>query len=94
MRSGRTPTQKQALYWRIAELASQYAGTEPRNVFVTLTENEPINWSFGDGVAQYADPFQVAGPPPRPQRTCRTRQQGTAWPKSTPSVRMLRRCRL
>jgi phenylpyruvate tautomerase PptA (4-oxalocrotonate tautomerase family) len=54
MRSGRTPAQKQALYLRIAELAVKYAGTEPRNVFVTLTENEPVDWSFGDGVAQYA----------------------------------------
>lgn len=54
MRSGRTPEQKQALYRQIAELARDYAGTEPGNVFVTLTENEPIDWSFGDGVAQYA----------------------------------------
>jgi phenylpyruvate tautomerase PptA (4-oxalocrotonate tautomerase family) len=53
MRSGRTPAQKQALYRRIAELAHEYAGTEPRNVLVTLTENESIDWSFGHGVAQY-----------------------------------------
>jgi phenylpyruvate tautomerase PptA (4-oxalocrotonate tautomerase family) len=53
MRSGRTPTQKQALYRRIAELTHEYAGTEPRNVFVSVTENEPIDWSFGNGVAQY-----------------------------------------
>jgi phenylpyruvate tautomerase PptA (4-oxalocrotonate tautomerase family) len=54
MRSGRTAAQKQAFYRRIAELAHEYAGTEPRNVFVTVTENEPVGWSFGDGVAQYA----------------------------------------
>lgn len=60
MRSGRTPAQKQALYRRIAELALAYAGTEPRNVFVNLLENEPIDWSFGDGVAQYA----TVAPPP------------------------------
>jgi phenylpyruvate tautomerase PptA (4-oxalocrotonate tautomerase family) len=53
MRSGRTPAQKQALYQRIAELAREYAGTEPRNMFVTLCENEPVDWSFGDGMAQY-----------------------------------------
>ncbi|QFZ16513.1 tautomerase family protein [Saccharothrix syringae] len=53
LRSGRTPEQKQALYRRIAELAHEYAGTEPRNVLVSLTENEPIDWSFGEGVAQY-----------------------------------------
>ena len=54
MRSGRTPAQKQALYRRIAELAQEYAGTEPRNVFVTVTENTSIDWSFGYGAAQYA----------------------------------------
>ncbi len=54
LRSGRTPALKKALYRRIAELAQQYAGVEPRNVLVTLTENEPIDWSFGNGVAQYA----------------------------------------
>ncbi|QLH26146.1 tautomerase family protein [Streptomyces sp. Rer75] len=54
MRSGRTPDQKQALYRRIAELAHEYAGTEPRNVFITLTENTSVDWSFGYGAAQYA----------------------------------------
>jgi 4-oxalocrotonate tautomerase family enzyme len=53
MRSGRTSEQKQALYRRIAELASEYAGTEPRNVFVTIHENDLPDWSFGDGIAQY-----------------------------------------
>ncbi|GAA0373309.1 tautomerase family protein [Streptomyces blastmyceticus] len=54
MRSGRAPEQKRALYRRIAELGQEYAGTEPRNMFVTLTENESIDWSLGNGVAQYA----------------------------------------
>ncbi|WP_030948981.1 tautomerase family protein [Streptomyces sp. NRRL S-646] len=53
MRSGRTAAQKQALYRRIAELAQAYAGTEPRNVFVTVTENGSADWSLGHGVAQY-----------------------------------------
>jgi phenylpyruvate tautomerase PptA (4-oxalocrotonate tautomerase family) len=60
LRAGRTPDQKRALYRRIAELAEQYAGTEPRNVFVTLTENAPIDWSLGDGLAQYAPPADPA----------------------------------
>ncbi|MFI6739060.1 tautomerase family protein [Nonomuraea sp. NPDC050451] len=55
MRAGRTADQKQALYRRIAELAEEYAGTEPRNVFVTVSENSPLDWSFGEGVAQYAE---------------------------------------
>ncbi|MBJ7905659.1 tautomerase family protein [Streptomyces sp. DSM 110735] len=54
MRSGRTPDQKRALYGRIAELAQAYAGTEPRNVLITVTENEPVDWSFGNGEAQFA----------------------------------------
>src|SRR5437763_1403555 len=53
MRSGRTTAQKQVLYRRIAELAHAYAETEPRNVFVTVTENESADWSLGHGVAQY-----------------------------------------
>ncbi|MER6182910.1 tautomerase family protein [Streptomyces sp. NPDC001652] len=53
MRAGRTPRQKRALYRRIAELAHAYAGTEPRNVFVTVTENASVDWSLGHGAAQY-----------------------------------------
>lgn len=53
LRRGRPAEQKRALYRRIAELAKEYAGTEPRNVLVTITENESIDWSFGEGVAQY-----------------------------------------
>ncbi|WP_438489808.1 tautomerase family protein [Streptomyces sp. S186] len=56
LRSGRTDEQKQALYRRIAELAQEYAGTEPRNVFVLLTENTSSDWSLGNGVAQYLAP--------------------------------------
>jgi phenylpyruvate tautomerase PptA (4-oxalocrotonate tautomerase family) len=54
MRAGRTAEQKQALYRRITELAREYAGTEPRNVLVKITENDLVDWSFGEGVAQYA----------------------------------------
>lgn len=54
MRSGRPPEQKRMLYRRIAELAHAYAGTEPRNMFIAVTENESIDWSLGEGVAQYA----------------------------------------
>lgn len=53
LRAGRPDEQKQALYRRIAELAEKYAGTEPRNVFVVLTENTNADWSLGNGEAQY-----------------------------------------
>ncbi|WP_410605911.1 tautomerase family protein [Amycolatopsis sp. lyj-90] len=54
MRPGRTDERKKALYRRIAELAEEYSGTEPRNVLVTINETDLINWSFGNGEAQYA----------------------------------------
>ncbi|MCT9082781.1 tautomerase family protein [Streptomyces fulvoviolaceus] len=65
LRSGRTPDQKRALYRRIAELAHAYAGTEPRNVFVTVTENGPADWSLGHGVAQYLDDGGGSGARPK-----------------------------
>jgi hypothetical protein len=39
----------------IAELAGKYAGTEPKNVFVTIHENQFADWSFGEGVGQYLE---------------------------------------
>ena len=76
MRSGRTPSQQRALYQRIAELARQYAGTEPRNMFVTLCENEPVVWSFGDGMAQYVVSAGGASPPPPPAAAAETSRPG------------------
>ncbi|NIH88165.1 tautomerase family protein [Amycolatopsis granulosa] len=55
MRVGRTCAQKKALYARIAELAAARAGIEPRNVLISVTENHPADWSFGEGVAQYLE---------------------------------------
>ncbi|MER6566159.1 tautomerase family protein [Streptomyces sp. NPDC001093] len=54
MRSGRSPELKRALYRRIAELVHERTGTPPRDVVVTVTENAPVDWSFGEGEAQYA----------------------------------------
>ncbi|MFI7272845.1 tautomerase family protein [Streptomyces sp. NPDC049879] len=54
LRAGRPDAQKRALYRRIALLAEEYAGTEPRNVMVILHENGPADWSFGHGEAAYA----------------------------------------
>lgn len=52
LRSGRTLEQKKAFYAAVAEKAAS-AGVEPRNILITLIENELADWSFGDGVAQY-----------------------------------------
>ncbi|MEU2927284.1 tautomerase family protein [Streptomyces sp. NPDC007251] len=54
MRAGRGPELKRALYRRIAELVHERTGTAQRNVVVTVTENTAVDWSFGDGEAQYA----------------------------------------
>ncbi len=50
---GRTLEQKQKLYRRMAELFSA-AGVSPNDLVVSLVEVTKENWSFGDGVAQYA----------------------------------------
>ena len=55
LRAGRTDEQKKALYAKIAELAVKYADTEPRNVFVTVHENQFSDWSFGNGIGQYLE---------------------------------------
>jgi len=52
--SGRTLEQKQALYRRIAGNFSADPGLHPEDVFVNLVETAKENWSFGNGVAQYA----------------------------------------
>ncbi|MEV6836878.1 tautomerase family protein [Streptomyces sp. NPDC051133] len=54
MRAGRAPERKRALYRRIAELVHERTGTAPHDVVVTVTENASVDWSFGDGQAQYA----------------------------------------
>lgn len=51
--AGRTLEQKRALYRRLAELL-RGAGVAPADVIVSLVEVTKENWSFGDGVAQYA----------------------------------------
>ena len=50
----RTVEQKKALFARIAELLSQNPGLRKEDVFVNLVEVAKENWSFGNGVAQYA----------------------------------------
>ncbi|MDR0270793.1 tautomerase family protein [Paenibacillus sp.] len=54
MKEGRSRRQKQTLYARIAELLQANAGVRPQDIMVILTENTSENWSFGNGIAQYA----------------------------------------
>jgi len=51
---GRTLAQKKALYARIADLLLESARVPRSDVIVNLVEVEKEDWSFGDGVAQYA----------------------------------------
>jgi 4-oxalocrotonate tautomerase len=50
----RTLAQKQALYRRIVERLADNPGLRPEDVFINLVEVLPENWSFGNGLAQYA----------------------------------------
>jgi 4-oxalocrotonate tautomerase len=52
--NGRTLDQKKALFARIAELLAEEPGLRKEDVFVNLVEVAKENWSFGNGVAQYA----------------------------------------
>jgi 4-oxalocrotonate tautomerase len=50
----RSIEQKKALFRRIVELLGDNPGVRPQDVFVNLVEVRKENWSFGEGVAQYA----------------------------------------
>jgi phenylpyruvate tautomerase PptA (4-oxalocrotonate tautomerase family) len=51
---GRTLEQKRALYRRIVELLAERPGIRSEDVFINLIEVAKENWSFGQGIAQYA----------------------------------------
>ncbi|QBR70174.1 tautomerase family protein [Beijerinckiaceae bacterium] len=50
----RGPDKKKALYARIAELLAKNPGIRPENIFVNILEVPKENWSFGNGIGQYA----------------------------------------
>ncbi|WP_243042823.1 tautomerase family protein [Dyella sedimenti] len=50
----RTVEQKKAFYRRAAELLAAEPGLRPQDVFINLLETAKENWSFGNGIAQYA----------------------------------------
>ena len=52
--NSRNVDQKKALFARIVELLAQQPGLRPQDVFINLLEVEKENWSFGNGIAQYA----------------------------------------
>jgi 4-oxalocrotonate tautomerase len=54
LNAGRTVEMKRALYARIADLLGAAPGVRREDVLVSLVEVAKENWSFGNGVAQYA----------------------------------------
>jgi len=50
----RTTEQKKALFAKIAELLSRQPGLRKEDVFISLVDVPKENWSFGNGIAQYA----------------------------------------
>ncbi|HWZ43484.1 MAG TPA: tautomerase family protein [Candidatus Saccharimonadales bacterium] len=54
LNQGRSLEIKKALYARIAELLHQETGLRKEDVLINLVEVPKENWSFGNGIAQYA----------------------------------------
>lgn len=54
LNEGRTTELKKALYQSIAEGLQQVIGLDKQDVFINLIEVKKENWSFGNGLAQYA----------------------------------------
>jgi len=60
LRRGRTDQMKQNFYRRVTERLRLTPGLAANDVFITLSENDLADWSFGQGRAQYVEA------PPRP----------------------------
>lgn len=54
LNEGRTVELKKALYLAIAEGLNKAVSIRTQDVFISLVEVKKENWSFGNGVAQYA----------------------------------------
>ncbi|MFJ3010655.1 tautomerase family protein [Pseudomonas fluorescens] len=54
LNEGRTLEQKKALYQTIAQNLNTHLGIRLEDVFINLVEVKKENWSFGNGIAQYA----------------------------------------
>lgn len=63
LRGGRSAAKKQALYRSIVTRARDAIGIRPEDVLIVLSENQPLDWSFGGGVAQYAPAEPTQGRP-------------------------------
>ena len=55
LNEGRTVELKKAFYARLAERLHEQLGIRLEDVFISLVEVKKENWSFGNGIAQYAE---------------------------------------
>ncbi|WCG38057.1 tautomerase family protein [Aerococcus urinaeequi] len=55
MNEGRTTEVKKALYKTVAENLNSQLDIRKEDVFINLVEVNKENWSFGNGIAQYAE---------------------------------------
>lgn len=55
MNEGRTTEVKKALYKTVADKLNSQLDIRKEDVFINLVEVNKENWSFGNGVAQYAE---------------------------------------
>ena len=53
MRSGRSNKLKESFYKKVVENLSKNPGIKTENIFITITENHDIDFSFKDGIAQF-----------------------------------------
>lgn len=54
LNEGRSLEMKKAFYRRVAEDLRRELDVRPQDVFISLVEVKKENWSFGNGIAQYA----------------------------------------
>lgn len=54
LNEGRALALKQAFYKAVADGLQERVGLRPEDVLINLVEVKKENWSFGNGVAQYA----------------------------------------
>ena len=55
LNEGRTTQLKKEFYKRLAERLHDELGIRIEDVFISLVEVKKENWSFGNGIAQYAE---------------------------------------
>jgi phenylpyruvate tautomerase PptA (4-oxalocrotonate tautomerase family) len=54
LNEGRTVELKKSFYKAVANALHSELGVRPEDVFISLVEVKKENWSFGNGIAQYA----------------------------------------